>query len=121
EQQPSLVQICNYSGVPDAPDGVSQNACFALLSEWANISGQAGLDILEEIQFNGYQLAYLADARTTNLGGATVEGIDIKVSYYHPFDWGSMDLSFNGTWRLKDESRFMAESPVIDGLANFTS
>jgi iron complex outermembrane recepter protein len=118
-QQPSLVQICNYPAVPVAPDGVSQTACKALLAQWSALS--PGDTIAAQVNANNYTIAYLADARTTNLGGATVEGIDLKVSYFRPYSWGSLDVNFNGTWRLKDENQFLAESPVNNDLENFTS
>lgn len=133
---PHLITICNYASAPNTvPSGVSESACNALLLDLVanttngptvlgNIRNGYGVGNPNNPGFAGnpgYAIAYISDSRTTNLGSASVSGVDLSVRYVRPFDWGSLDLTYNANWQLENKTRFLTNSPLADNLETGTA
>lgn len=63
----------------------------------------------------------ILDTLVRNLGTTKLSGLDFSVSYVHDFDFGSVDASFAGNYRLQQDTRVAPSAPVVDELANETS
>jgi iron complex outermembrane recepter protein len=57
-----------------------------------------------------------ADTLVRNLGTSKLTGIDFNVSYQLEVGFGSMDFNVAGNWRLKQDSKTTAISPIVHEL-----
>jgi iron complex outermembrane receptor protein len=58
----------------------------------------------------------LVDGRKRNLGGYNTSGLDFRIAYRQPLDWGTVYGSISGTKYLKRETQALPTSPFINTL-----
>jgi iron complex outermembrane receptor protein len=58
----------------------------------------------------------LLDARRRNLGRQKVSGLDFSLNYVRPTGFGSVDLTFAGTYELTRNTQAFTGAPFVDSL-----
>jgi len=99
--------VYNSAGIPTA----QLNA----IASQAPLSGPAAV---AQATGAGYRIIEYIDGRVTNLGLATIAGIDFSAGYSMPTSFGGLDARFTGNYQLENDTRYApSASPVNQNYA----
>jgi iron complex outermembrane receptor protein len=101
--------------VAGAPQLVTLHPTAAQITEFATLAPNGPL-IAQTVLNGGYNVLYLYNSSITNLASVVVSVLDASARYTHPTSFGSLDVSFNGTWQLQNKVRVTPLAMETDAL-----
>lgn len=116
---PPTDPLVAYQGAPQlfnlhtaANDGAAWDAIWKGFA----LQAQGGQALIDLITAGNYNVMYTYNITSNNLATSLVSGFDLSGNYTHPTSFGSIDLSFNGTWSLQQETQVLAGQNFTDNL-----
>lgn len=97
---------------PNFPNAYILNPTQAqIAAAGASVPGGSA-QVAQFLQPGGPQVFEIIDFRLTNLGSAKIRGLDFSTSYTRPTSFGSIDISVNGSYALKNEQSSPGSQPA---------
>jgi iron complex outermembrane receptor protein len=97
--------VYNSAGIPTAQ-----------LNALASQAPLSGPQALQQAAGAGYKIIEYIDGRVTNLGLATIAGLDFSANYSMPMSFGELDARFTGNYQLENETRYAPAASPVDVL-----